>query len=319
MTIMDTPFVPTDEIRRITTGSYEHLIARIEKVVNEDPSRFFGVKVPASVIGTFTGYALVLAENGDCIRIRYEDNTKTGIGLQVFSGGERVPIQTYKLPVDYLKAEARKAVDCYLRGSQVESAERFRTVLRLVEAKQMSSDEQLAEGVFALLKSERPWKQQLVKNTDKFKNFLGEETIATIETVRLKPRFTSLYESTEVFVAGIDTYREVVVEALQTLAARIDTLREEVEKAYVQLPSLAEALAEVGESEVLTSLDAFAQDLLNDLRSVHRVVVECSAQLGRIDCLGRIHDSVTEELNQYEVAARFVIEMTLSLVEAIKK
>jgi hypothetical protein len=114
----------------------------------------------------------------------------------------------------------------------------------------------------------------------------------------------------------MDTYAAVVHEALSDLGTKLEGLVHDLEDAAVSLKSLVPAIAELGESEVLTALDTFAQDLLSDIRSVHKVVQESAHQVGRIDCLGRIYDSIAESFHQYEVAVRFVVEMTKSLSEA---
>lgn len=313
MTISDTPFVPADEIRRITTGSYEHLIARIEENAAQQSKALFGEAAGApSVIGTFSGYALMLVGGDRCFRVQYED-VKGDLRIK---GATQVPLQAFSSSAEYLKTEARKAVDAFLRGAQVESSERLKTVARLIEARPLTADTHLAEGLLAMLKSERTWKMQYAERSDKFKVFLGEDTVKALREKIPAPRFAPLYEEDTTFTADLDTVTALVVEALQGVAGQLDSLREEVEKALAQLQSLAPALAEIGESGVLTALDAFAQDLINDLRSVHKAVVESFQQVARIDYLGKIHDSVTEELQQYEVAARFVIEMTSSLSEA---
>ena len=308
MLISDTPFVPTAEIRRVTSGSYEHLIGRLSDAVAKISSTLFGEDVATEVVGTFSGHALVLAKDGRCVRVQYED-AKSGLKI---SGFQQVALQTFSVKSEYLKDEARKAVDAFLKGAQVEAAERLGVVARLIEAQPSTPDEKLTEGVLALLKSERTWKMQYAERAPKFRTFLGESVVATIEANRTKARFSTLAED----AADLDTIHAVVVEALQSLAERVDLLREEVEKAFVQLQALTPHLAAIGESEVLTAVAAFTQDLINDLRSVHKVVVESSLQVGRTDCLGRIHDTVAEELHQYEVAARFVIDMTSSLAAA---
>lgn len=313
MTISDTPFVPADEIRRITTGSYEHLIARIEENASKQSKVLFGeaAGVP-SVIGTFSGFALVLVGGNRCFRLQYEDVR----GDLRIKAAAQVPLTVFGSSAEYLKTEARKAVDAFLRGATVESSERLKTVARLIEARPLAADDQLAEGLLALLKSERTWKMQYAERSDKFKTFLGEAAVKALHEKIPSSRFAPLYEEDSTFTADLDTVTALVVEALQGIAGRLDTLREEVEKSLAQLQAIAPVLAEIGESGVLTALDAFAQDLLNDLRSVHQAVVESFQQVVRIDYLGRIHDNVTEELQQYEVAARFVIEMTSSLSEA---
>lgn len=313
MTISDIPFVPADEIRRITAGSYEHLIARIEEAAAKKSKDLFGEAAgKPSVIGTFAGYALMLVGGDRCFRLQYEDAR----GELKIKAATPVPLQSFGSTAEYLKTEARKAVDAFLRGASLESSERLKVVARLIEARPQDADARLAESITALLKSPRTWRVQYAERAANFKTFLGEDTVASLQSQLPAPRFAPLYEEDSTFEANFDAVGTVVVEALQGLASRLDTLREQVEQAHAVLQTLSPALAEIGESEVLTALSGFAQDLINDLRSVHNAVVESFQQAVGIDYLGKIHDSVAEELQQYEVAARFVIEMTSSLSEA---
>jgi uncharacterized protein YoxC len=313
MTISETPFVPTDEIRRVTTGSYEHLIARIEEAVGASSTELFGAAVKSSVVGTFSDHALVLAEDGRCVRVSYSQEPA---GVKILSS-KAVAIRSFQAPTQYLKDEVGKAVDCFLKGSKVEAAEKFKTVARLVETSALTSDDKLAEGVSDYLQGARTWKTHYQEHEARFKTFLGDATLQSLVAGRAKTRFAPLYEEGS-RLAESDDVRGVVTQALHVLADRVDTLREDVEKSVARLTLTASQVAVAGESQVLTALDSFAQDLAADLRSVHKVVVESSQQVSRTDCLARIHDSVTQELHQYEVAARFVVEMTQSLVEATK-
>ncbi len=311
MTITAPTFVPTDEIRKLTRGSYEQLIVRLTEAAEPHLVEVFG-DTSWEIVSTFANHALVLGENGDCYRVQFEKNKNDELTIL---GTSKYPVKTVT-EASYIKAEARKVVDAFIAGGMAEAKERITDLTRRVPAKRGMSDDRIAEAVRERVTADRPWKRHFAAQSANFRNFLGESVVTSMLASTLTVnKFAPLYEA-EIQTADMDTYFAVVQEAFTDLSTKLEGLQREVEDSAITLQSLTAAIAALDESEVLTALDTFAQDLLSDIRSIHKVVQESIHQVGGVDSLGRIYDSIVENYNQYEVAVRFVVEMTKSLSEA---
>lgn len=312
MTINSQVFVPTEEIRKLTRGSYEQLIVKLTEAAEPFLIEVYG-DVSWEIVSTFANHALVLGENGECYRVQYEKSKDGGVKVL---GTAKYPVKTVT-ESSYIKTEARKIVDAFIAGAMTEATERFSELVQKVPAKKGVADDRIVEAVRERLTAPRPWKTQFAQRATHFKTFLGESKVSEIMSASLTAHFSPLYES-EIQTADVGTYYTVVQEAFSDLSTKIESLQHELEDSVESLKTLTAAIAELGESEVLTALDIFAQDLLSDIRSIHKVVHESIHQVSGVDNLGRIYDSIAENFSQYEVAVRFVVEMTKSLSEANK-
>ena len=295
-------FIPTEEVRRLTIGSYEHLIARIEEAVRSDV-RIFGSKVEARIVGTFTGYAIALAEDGRFARVKYDEVQ----GAIRVLGHEMLKVPSYapgKELNGYLKTESLKAVESFMSGDAAGAMARMKELGRFVERTPAQNDAQVTEGLIAFHRSDRPWKQVFRDKADHIRRTVLDE-IASISEDRLQVKFSSLYDGSA-NEADLEKYRELVIENLNKIGERADGLLQQLVAACaVQSGSV--------QTPVVTSLFAFADDLVEDLRTVKKVAHESGRQMERVDCIGKLHDSLAADFQDRVIASRFVLKMTQRL------
>jgi hypothetical protein len=306
MQLISNRYIPTEEVRRLTIGSYEHLIARIDEAVRSDAARLFGAKIEAHVVGTFSGYAIVLAEDGRFLRIKY-DEVKGSVRVV---GHEMLKVASYSPDElgSYLKSESQRAVDSLLRGNVEEALSRLKGLTRFVERRPTHDEPQIVEAMATFYRSDRLWRRVFQEKADHIRRMVLDE-ITAIHEDRLQVKFRSLYDGS-VSATDLESYRELVIENLNQIGERTDNLLRQVTDAA------REAKGRKDGEAVVTSLFAFADDLVEDLRSVKKTASESTRQLTRVDCLGKFHDTLAEGFRDRELASRFVIKMSKRLGEA---
>lgn len=306
MQLISNRYISTEEVRRLSVGSFEHLIARIEEAVRASAEQLFGAKIESSVTATFQGYAIVLAEDGRFVRVKYEDKK----GQIKILGHEPVKVETFepgKLD-GYLKSESGKAVEAFLKGDVAGALSRLKGLVPFVESKTAPQDDRIVEAMVAFYRSDRPWRQVFIEKADTIRRLVLDE-VAAIHEDRLQVKFRSLYDGS-VNEADLEKYRELVIENLQKIGARANTLIEQVSGA------VRDAKAKKLDDAAVVSLIAFGDDLIEDLNATRATVRGASQRIGRIDCLGKLHDSFAEDFRDRELAGRFVMKMSQRLGES---
>jgi hypothetical protein len=309
MQISPAHFVPTGEIRKITSGSYEHLISRIEEALTRDRSHLFGEETAeVRVVGTFDKYVVAATSDNRFFKVPYSDQNgkvETAAGVQI-----EVPVYTPETMHEWVKKEAARTVQAFLSGGLTEMQERLAEMLPFVDRRSLPTDSDLAVGAVARIHNSRTWRQMADERREHFRKFLGDEEVARIES-QPSPRFNKLYEG-----AASPEDRTSLIEAVRALETRVGALVESVEDSYKALETVAPQAEKLGEEGVLAAFGSFAKDLLEDLREIRRVVTESSAQISSVDSLSKVHDAVAEELPRCEIAGRFFVQMTRRLTEA---
>jgi len=306
MQLISNRFIPTEEVRRLTAGSYEHLISRIEAAVRADSVRLFGAKIEASVVGTFPGNAIVLAEDGRFVRVKYEDKNEA---LKILSH-ESVSVPSFA-PSEmdgYLKSESQKAADAFVKGDVDGALQKLKGLVRFVENKDPTREVQIVDAMVVFHRSDRPWKQTFNEKADTIRRMMLDE-LASIHEDRLHVKFRSLYDGS-VGEADLETYRELVIESLNKIVARADALRKQVSATVIS------AKARKIDDEAVTSLIAFGENLNEDLGSTKKSVREATQRVRRVENLGKLHDAFAEDFRDRELAGRFVVKMSQRLGES---
>jgi len=305
-------FVPVEEIRRFTEGSYEHLIARLSEVVQKDRKRLFGEDdLSVRVLGTFKEHAIVAGGNGTFVRVRFEASER---GEPSLVGVEPIAVEVFESSDihRYVNREALRVVDALLSGAATEAGERLRSIVPLVGKTKARTESQVVEGVLADLRADRPWKRLYEERAPRLKFFLGEAVVQTLEGHRATPKFGKLLDMAEAEVEG---YRDLVLSDLQFLAERLLVLHGQASDNLEALGQI-DASGEEGGPEALTALVHFTNDFVEDLRVAHRVAAEVPNHVHNVGALGRVYDTITEQLHQYEVAGAFVAGMAAKLQTA---
>ena len=306
-------YIPLEEIKKLTAGSYEHVIAVVEKVVQENSEGIFGKAIGVRLLGTFPGFAIALSEEGSLARIQFERSDDGSVRISKHEELELPSFEKDRLE-DYARSQVRQAVEAWHAGRVEEARQILAAVSPYIGEKlPRSQDEDVVESLVSAFQAERPWKQMFKERSENFRKALAAEELTRLDESRMEKKFAALYNGT-ISEDRMARYDEVVRSDLAYLTARVESLRDLASSSYEALRSVirSEDLAEAA----VSTLALFAEDLVSDLRRLHTVITESARKLTRTDCLGKLYDVVAEGMYEYEIAGRFVSAMSTRLCEA---
>jgi hypothetical protein len=110
-----TSLLATEDIRKLSNGSFEHLIARLVEAVQESSPRLFGERVETRVVATFPGHAIVLSASSKAVRVRFDEDSNGDLRI---TGHEQVPLKVYSEEnlEAFVQEEAEQVVKGLLSG-----------------------------------------------------------------------------------------------------------------------------------------------------------------------------------------------------------
>lgn len=303
MPLISNRYVPTGEVKRITVGSFEERARLIESAVNSDAVRLFGTQVESKVVGTFPGHAVVLAEDGACVRVKYEINGNVAKLLSF----DRVA-DTVESRHSFLNVQAKEAATLLSQGRISEAKAVIKHLATLVDSASPQQDDQIVDAMISFRRADRPWKATFREKADTMRRLVLDEA-GEIHKDRIQPKFKSLHNGT-LKSSEVDRYRDLVIESIKILDTRTTRLQEQVESAIGAVKALKIEDPSVG------SYLSFSHDLADSLQSNHKTITEGLRRVKRTDSLGKLHDSLAEEFSDCEVASRYVISMSKRLGDA---
>lgn len=305
-------FVPVEEIRKLSHGSYEHVIAKIQDAVNESSKALFGEKIEARICGTFPTNVVVMSEGGAMVRAFWEQAENGSIKIVRHEDLE-VPAYTQENVGEYVSKQIGKAVRAWSGGRVQEAQDIIADVAPYVTERPQMEDHKVVDMLEIELTSSRPWRQILTKQIGRIRSTIGERKMKEIDSERADTKFSLLYSGAleEAKKAG---YRDLVHADLSYLTSRVESLRDLVEASYSGVGSVVRSEDLKGEAAIRTFV-TFAEDLISDLRRLHKVLSEAGNTLAKIDSLGKLYDVIAEGLYDREVAGHFVVTMANRLQE----
>jgi hypothetical protein len=304
-------FVPREEVLKLTTGSFEHRAVRVEEALKREKAKFFE-NSEVQVLGTFEDAAIVLSENGKMFKVAYEETAGavTVRGAQAISG---TVFPREAMPA-YLRKEAKAAADLFLNGHVEQANVKIAQLAKLVEANAVYTDDQIVDSFISDITRTRAWKQALGEKTEaELKTVLGE-AFDKIDANKLQTKFSKLYDGS-LTNEEQEQYRNLVNEDIGRLTERMTVVYEQANKSVGQLREFAEKVTDAQRSTV-TAFVSFVEDLLADLGQAKQGLSETLQGADGVGALGRLFDTLTEELLRYEIAGGFVVRMTTQLVQA---
>ena len=96
---------------------------------------------------------------------------------------------------------------------------------------------------------------------------------------------------------------------------RMAVVYDEASKAVGQLRDIAGKMTDE-QRPTVNAFITFAEDLLADLSAAKQALAETLQGADGVGALGRLFDTLTEELLRYEIAGGFVARMTTQLAQA---
>lgn len=305
-------YIPTEEMQRLTRGSHEQLISKLEEKVQACAESLFGSKVETHVLGTFSGYVIVASDEGACLRIKFEES-RTGELHIVHTESVEVTSYSEDNLDEFLQAESQKVIDLFSNGSTSEAHRRLRGLIAN-SSKWSGPKADLMDSWLEVINRNRPWKRLYEARKGKIHRSMWN-TLKGMEETRLRPKFHRLYDGSSIS-EDLEGYRELVVDDLKDLNVRINDLKNRIQGAYATIRVTAPRMEEVGEGETMTTFTSFSEDLLEDLSRINTISTEAPEQVSRVDLLGKLHDQLVERLYSMEVAGGFISQMATRLSEA---
>lgn len=300
---MATHFVPTEEIQKLTTGSYEFLASKIDDAISKEAKKVFGDSVPNKVerIGTFADHVLVAADDGRFAKVKYERANNGAI--KIISAEEiKVPVYTEGSLSGYLMKEARSIVESLLAHDVSQAESKLKALIPFAEEKLSATEEQIVASVIESIKADRPWKKLYRERTEQVKAFLGAE-LAKIEERKLPIKFAKAEMATD--AAAQESWKDLVNTDLSFMAEAINSWLKPVETAE----TFKKDQVKPEDQALVTTFLAFTEDLKRDLQNVREAVLESMRLVQSPASLGRLYDTLAEESFHYEVASRFASTM----------
>lgn len=305
---MATHFVPTEEIQKLTTGSYEFLASKLDETLSREAKAVFGESVPNKIerIGTFENYVLVAADDGRFAKVKYERSLNGQLKLM---GAEPLSLSVYTESTlgGYLKQEALGIVDSLLAHDSAQAELKLLAMVPLVEERLAPTPEQTIASLIENIEADRPWKRLYRERTEQVRSFLGEE-LKGIEGRKLPIKFSKLVADSDV-----EAHKALVLTDLAYMAEALGGWLKKLDAAG-DLKDLRAQPVDSADQGVVTTFLAFTEDLRQDLQSVREAVlaslqfVDSTPSLG-----GKLYDVLAEESFHYEVACRFAEMMVAGL------
>jgi hypothetical protein len=308
-------FIPVQEIRKLSEGSFEHTISKIERAVQESSERIFGKKIGARVVGTFPENALALSEDGDVARVFWAVS-KDGSVKIVKTESVKIASYSPENVEDFARKQIRKAVAAWESGRKDEAERLISEVAPYVDERPLLSDAKVVEALTVEFKAARPWRQILKANRQRFESAVGEPAMMKIAAESSGPKYTVIYNGSmeEAERAG---YLDLVHSDFSYLTSRVTSLRDLSRTCYEGLRSVVRS-EDLKADETISTFITFTEDLVSDLSRLQKIVSDAPKTLTKIESLGRLYDTINEGLPDYELAGKFVETMSKQLQDAAK-
>jgi hypothetical protein len=308
-------FVPSEEIQKLTFGSYEHLKTQVESSIEKSRDRLFGSDAPVQVLGTFPGYAIVLSESEEVFRVKFEKTDKGDVA-PISAEALSVPAYSAKTLDKFVLREAQAYVDAFLSGSKSNASDHLKNLVPLVKERVPAPvPAKISESFSGLVAGERGWKKVYTARLGEIHATVKEELQKLTESRPVwREKFRRLYDGSipQDKLAG---YRDLVTSDLKYLGERVDSLVAETEKSVSFYKGVVPALKMEQKDATLLMFESFSEDYLADLCGVKKALSEANSLLNGVDDFGKIYDVLANELHRYEVAGLFVGKMSRSLAE----
>lgn len=312
MSLLDKFFVPREEILKLTNRSFEHLSARLETALALESKRLFEGR-ESELLGTFPGHVVVMSDDGLTHRAYFEE---TASGEIRFIRTEAVSSSVYSkasLP-QFVRKEARSVADMFLRGNQTEGLKRLRALSKLVDGKGSFDEGTTVDGFVQTVLTASNWKKLFAEQSEQMDAVLAESDLAPDSAKKLRAKFFKLYDGSVVGTA-LEQYRGLVNEDLKHLDGRLAAVLQSGLDSVQRMREISEK-NDLSANPTFQTFGSFAEDLVGDVRKVRTSLAETIQGVEGVGALGKMFDTLAEEMGRYERAGAVLSEMTRRLAAA---
>lgn len=291
--------VDTTVVDRLTEGSFETQIERVERAVASNLHLFNADDGGELHSWTYPNHVVVVNEEAEFFRAEYTVTESGDIELGKVERIE-VPVKEAK----HLGSEARSLADDVVRavfdGSDDRAEESFQALFNLVARGVRITAESIEDDLEELGISEAAWVRAVDDNAVTMRSFIGAASNRDMP----KPKFESLLASDELSEDDTERYRKVVGEGLRRLRSTLEDLNAGI--------ALARTIDEGytlrdGDEMAASHFIEFSRQLGSDMDAMIGIVENAIAVAGDGDLksLARIHDGVAEHMSDAGLAAAF--------------
>jgi hypothetical protein len=283
-------FLPPSELDRLSCGSHEQHVKRVEAVLR---SHLEGRDVV--VLGTWAREAVARVDGG-FFRFFLEESPAGR--LQVREARSVVVQEAVPRARDRWLMQAREIAELFLRGERPLMESRLRGLVSQVRP--AFTGKALLETLEWHLTAPRTWRS--VVQTQAATDTLLSESEKAPDEDRLRLTFRALYDGS--VAVDPDSYSERVSEELAWVLDRSQQVLDETRATLVSARGVL--LQEKGREQVLGTFEDFATDLIDDLRTLHEVGSRAAFDLGDLCERARLHDLLAQGLRERGGVCRFV-------------
>lgn len=282
---MDDIFIPANTIKQLREHSLESKIQAAQALVESHAEQIFGSICETSSVVTFDDYVVAANEEGTFKKVFFESKEE---GLTITKVEDFTPA-VYKGGAvrNFVVESAENAVNSIL-GEDIEGAkEALRELCGLTEEVKDVMGDYAAAAIVDMTKMPKLWRRILENYKKDIADLIGEskETPA---------KYTSLYESRT---------REGAPEVLKDLKELQESISDQVKL----LMNFASKLREADITDkVVGSAKALSEDLYNDAKETASKLEGSLKNLRNAGALAIVYDTLSEELEQYKVATKFL-------------
>ena len=292
-------FVPPDELNRVTEGSYERLIGQLAEEATKASDRLFGEACQVKLVSTFPNHAVVLAESGAAVRVRFETSRD---GVPMIVSHEPYKFQSVKREdfASFVEDRSKEIVSALLEGDADRALSKAREVLPMVEDKK----EIVPSADFVKLVQEQfarktAWRGVYESSLGQIHKSIGSD-LGLIDQNRVESKFEKLYDGS-MSVEERSGYEGFVRSDLVRVIESFERLRDRIGSLTEQFTDLAQST-----DETKRALGGFALDFEEDIQRAAKVLRESEAGVFDVAARGQLHDVASKELYRYDVGARYI-------------
>jgi hypothetical protein len=307
-----TPFVPVEDLKRVTKGSHQEVILALVEALQTRLSEF-GNK-PVHLLSTFKDHVVVLSEaNNTVMKVAYSFDVEGRVHFTKHTP-LNVPVVTESNLRTYVRNEAKAAAGLFLSGYTARANAKIEAIAGLVDSEAFLDDDAIVNGFLEARENPRQWKQFIAEKKDT----LLEGVLRGVELpAPLKPKFVKLYDGATA-KEELPAFKGLVHSDISTAIKRLNAVEEQVGAALTQIRTIKAGSAQLSAHPAGLALENTTSDLLDDVRSVRDFLLEATEQFAQVDLVAKVFDSVAAEVATFEVAGAFAAKMATRLAEATR-
>lgn len=296
-------FVPVMVLEEIIKGSYEQVAQAVKEAVEKEKELF--KDGGASLVATFSGYAIVATPSGKFFRVRYE--SKGGLARLQDSTPMNVPVMKKDTAGAFVRKEARRVVERFFSGGLTEDTRNhLHDVADAIISGFNVTPEGAAGAIVTRMNQEQRWKQY-VEDPGPVAIGLLESDPREGFTPSVKVRFQGVL-SGDYDLSKADEYRAIALGAMKELAELVEGILKDAKRSESGSFTLKKEMMKPGADLVVDEFQQFLKSFASDIFGLSEDLQEYVAVMNedRLESIASLHDAIAEKVGDVELGGVFV-------------